>query len=325
MRRWLGAALDWRFAAVVARVDSLSGRIEQLEGGLESVTLKLRELASTLGELRQLAGEMPQAAADATAARGLLEHRVQPMLRAIVAEESDNRRRLYALRASPDYEAAYLDPSPMVSITVATRSRPELLVRRALPSLLAQTHANLEVLVVGDAASHDVAEAVAALGDARVRYANLSQRITSRADPGTHWLVGSTMARNEAARSASGRWLLHFDDDDHLRPDSIASLLELAREQHAEVAYGGFETHEPDGGVERSLAFPPQPGLFGWQGALLHAGLRFFERELVAAHLGVAGDMYLLERMLRAGVRFAMLDSLVWDYYPSSIWEPSSA
>jgi hypothetical protein len=32
--------------------------------------------------------------------------------------------------------------------------------------------------------------------------------------------------------------------------------------------------------------------------------------------------MYMLERMLRAGVRFAMLDEIVLDYFPSTLWEP---
>ena len=86
------------------------------------------------------------------------------------------------------------------------------------------------------------------------------------------------MARNEAARHARGQWILHFDDDDHLRPNTIARLLAVAREQRAEVAYGGFEQHEPDGRSESYLAFPPQFGKFAWPAALVHGGLRYFER-----------------------------------------------
>lgn len=296
----LARALDWRFGSVNARVDALGERI----GGLEE---QLDSIAAALGEVR-------------------------PVLRAIVAEEAENRRRLHARRDTERYAAAYTDPRPLVSVTAATRDHPELLLSRALPSLLAQTHDELEVLVVGDAAAAELGEAVAALGEAvaalgdrRVSYANLTQRVSAHEDPRRRWLVGSTMARNEAARRAAGRWLLHFDDDDHLRPQAIASLLELAREQRAEVAYGGFEEHDPEGGAVRRLAFPPRSDSFGWQGALVHGELGFFERELVAAHLGRAGDDYLLERMLRAGVRFAMLEEVVWDYFPSTVWSGSSA
>jgi hypothetical protein len=37
----------------------------------------------------------------------------------------------------------------------------------------------------------------------------------------------------------------------------------------------------------------------------------------VGAALGTPGDWFLLERMLRAGVRFGYVDQLVFDYYPS--------
>jgi len=285
IRGALARALDWRFRAVLGRLDALGERLEHLERSVDT--------------------------------------RVQPMLRAILDEESQNRRRLHALRAEPFYEAAFTDPDPLVSVTVATWQRTELLVRRALPSLLAQTHENLEVIVVGDAVGADVGEAIAALGDPRVSYANLTQRITAHPDAERHWLVGSAMARNEASRRASGRWLLHFDEDDHLRPDAVTSLLGLARERRAEAAYGGFDTHHPDGSVTRALEFPPRPTQFGFQGALLHAGLRFFERELFAGALELPGDIYLLERMLRSGVRFAMLEQVVWDYYLTRTWVDS--
>jgi hypothetical protein len=234
------------------------------------------------------------------------------LVHALAADDAGNRRRLYALRADPGYAEPFTAADPLVSITVPTRGdRPELLAR-ALRSLLAQTHQRLEILVVADGP-----EPLDGVDDPRIHYANLTQRTLAHADPQRHWLVGSTMARNEATRLARGAWLLHFDDDDTLRPDAIAALLELARAERVEVAYGGFVEHSPRGTGDPVHAFPPAEGRFGWQGALVHGGLRFFERELVAAHLGVPGDMFMLRRMLSAGVRFAALDRVVWDYYPS--------
>jgi hypothetical protein len=319
--RGLKRALDWRFGAIAARLDGLYGRVDDLDRKQELIGDRLGQLTTMLDQLRGLAAQMPQTAEHASATHALLEQQLQPALRAILDEQAENRRRLYRLRADPGYDEPFTDPDPLVSITVATIGRAAL-PDRALPSLLGQTHTHLEVIVVGDAASADVAEAVLASGDPRVRYANLSQRITAHEDPRRHWLAGSTMARNEATRRAKGSWLVHFDDDDHLRPDAIASLLELAREQRAEVVYGGFEEHRPDGASSVGIGFPPRLGCFSWAGALVHGGLRFFERELVAADLEMPGDMYLLERMLRAGVRFALLDEVVLDYFPSTLWEP---
>lgn len=281
MRRRLRHAIDWRLGAITGRLDDLARQVALL--------------------------------------RETLDDEVRPVLRTLVAEESENRRRLTAARAAEGYDRAWSDPDPLVSVTIPTRDRPRSLLERSLPSVLAQTHANLDVIVVGDAAGPEIAEAVLAIGDPRVRWADLTQRIEAHPDPRRHWLVASGMARNEARRLARGAWLLHFDDDDALRPKAIEQLLAQARLTHAEVVYGAFEQHAPGGGLERFGAFPPAPGGFGWQGAIHHAALPF-ERELVAAHLRTPGDHWLLERMLRAGVRFAMVEPVVWDYYPSQLW-----
>jgi hypothetical protein len=272
IRRRLREALEWRFGAVTGRLDAVRGRLDGLEARLVAFDGTFTELNARLDELRRLTALLPQAVEDASVARAAIEHRVQPMLRTLVDEESGNRRRLFELRNSAAYAEAYSDPDPLVSVVLATIGRGDLLVSRSLPSLLSQSHANLEVLVVGDAAQPEVGEAVTALGDPRVHYANLSQRLVAHAEPQRHWLVGSTMARNEATRRAGGRWLLHFDDDDYLHPAAIAALLELARERRAEVAYGGFEQHDPDGRRARHIGFPPEWGGFAWPGALMHGG-----------------------------------------------------
>ncbi len=322
IRRLLARPLDWRLSAVIARLDALGGRVEGLDARLQGLDARLVQIAAELDDVRGLTAALAPMAENAAAMRAMLEQRVEPLVRAIADEEAENRRRLHAVRGAGEYEQAYLDPDPLVSITVPTRGRALPLTERALPSLLSQTHANIEILVVGDAAAPELEKSVLALDDPRIRYANLSQRITAHPDPRRHWLVGSTMARNEATRRASGRWLLHFDDDDHLRPDTVASLLQVARERHAEVAYGGFEEHHPDGVSTTGVGFPPRLGCFSWAGALVHTGLRFFERELLAAHLEIPGDVYMLERMLRVGVRFALLEEVVLDYFPSTLWEP---
>jgi len=263
---------------------------------------------------------MGRVAEDASITRTIIEHRVQPVLRAILDEEAANRRRLFSLRESARYDEAYREADPLVSVVVTAIGPGDLLLQRALPSVLAQTHENLEVLVMGDATAPELEHAVAATGDARVSFSRLSQRLVTHDDGDRHWLVGSTMARNEAARRARGRWILHFDHDDHLRPSAVASLLGLAREARAEVVYGGFEEHSPDGPARRTLAFPPQVESFAWPAALIHGGLRFFERELFASELELPGDMYMLVRMLRAGVRFGMLEEVLLDYFPSRLW-----
>jgi hypothetical protein len=317
IRERLRNAAAWRLKALVDRLDSLTERSGAIERRLDGIEEKLTGLRATVEELGANAATLPRALEEVAALRATIDERVDPMLRVIVDKESENRRALYGLRADPAYASAFTDPDPLVSIVIATVGRAEL-VGRALPSLLSQSHANIEVLVVGDHAPPQAEEALASIGDPRVRYWNLTQQLSIHKDPRRRWLVGSTMARNEAARHARGQWLMHFDDDDHLRPNSIAGLLALAREQRAEVSYGGFEQHHPAGGSSSHIGFPPRWGTFAWPAALIHGGLRFFERELVATHLELPGDVYLLTRMLRVGVRFAMLDEVVLDYFPAA-------
>jgi glycosyltransferase involved in cell wall biosynthesis len=206
-------------------------------------------------------------------------------------------------------------------------------MNRALKSALAQTHAPLEVVVVGDAAGGSTGAAIEALGDPRVRFFDLTQRFVHPVAR-RHWLTAATLTRNEAYRQAQGRWIADLDDDDALRPDAVERLLALARAQRLEVAYGTLEQHHPTGPNSFIGTFPPrlveepqQDAPYRiWEGrascgALVHAGLRLFAREHIAAEIGQPGDFYRVERMVLAGVRFGMLDAVVYDYYPSWLWE----
>jgi Glycosyl transferase family 2 len=278
-----------------ARMHDTQQRLTALE---EALTIS-REALSTSRETRDLAAEM------------------RVVLRALAAEESANRRRLYELRADADYAAAWAEPRPLVTVTVATRDRPELLASRSLPSILAQSYGELEVIVVGDTAEASTEEVVRGLADPRVTFRNLPHRVHISDDPWRRWLVAATMARNEAMRLARGRWVVAFDDDDAMHADCVERLLERAREDRLEAVYGRVLARcqtDPPFEIGR---FPPELGRFTWAAGMYHAGLRFFQRELFAADMSVPGDWFMAERMLRAGVRFGMVDAVLCDIYPS--------
>jgi hypothetical protein len=288
-------ALDRRFDALTARID-----------GLE------RQLAA-------VADAQAGTVAATHAVRESIDDTLVPVLRTLAADDPGHRQRLHELRAGDGYDLAWDEPEPLVTISIPTRNRPRLLAERSLASALAQTYERIEVIVVGDAAGPDTLAAVEHAADTRVRFLNLTQR-WEPADPKRRWLTGSTLARNEAYRLASGRWLVDLDDDDALLPDAVERLLGLARAQRLELAYGVLEQHEPDGGTTRLGGFPPAFGRFGWQGAIVHSGLRFFAREHVASDLGHPGDWFRMERMLRAGVRIGHLPEVTCSYFPSSLW-----
>jgi glycosyltransferase involved in cell wall biosynthesis len=237
-------------------------------------------------------------------------------------DEAVTRRLLDAARAAPDYDAPFTEPAPLVSICIPTYTNYRGLVERAVPSALAQDHKNIEVVVVGDAASPETAAAINELGDPRVRYENLAVRGPYPQDPHRRWLVAGTGPLNRSIDLARGGWITILNDDDALRPNHASMLVAAAQAERAEVVYGKFEQHAPDGSTEVIGVFPPETHRFGWQCAVQHRAIaRLFRYELAAALFNEPGDWHRARRMLRSGVRFSMIDEIVFDYYPSLLWD----
>lgn len=304
IRRWLARALDRRFEALHHRVEALDHRVE-------AHSARLSEELSTVARDVQLVDEAVRALAQR------VDEQLMPTLRVLAGGDAQNRRMLADARAHPDYSSAYEEPEPLVTVILPTHGRPELLRSRSLPAVLGQTHRRLEVLVVGDGPDPEAEQVVRELDDERVRWTHTSQRYVYP-ESHRHWLAASTLTRNEGYRLAEGRWLFDFDDDDSLPPDAIEILLEAARERRAEAVQGVLRSHAPDGSTSQIAG--ELPSRLPLKGALVHAHLRFFEREHVASALAEPGDWFRGERMLRAGVRIELLDLVTYDYYPSTLW-----
>jgi hypothetical protein len=316
VRRRLAHVLDRRFFALHDRVAELSTRVDELSRGA----------AERDAELRRAMAPALRSAADYAETRRLLEaissrltDEIAPALQIMAGNDSENRRLLEAARCDPEYELAFTEPEPLVTVVMPTYRRAELLSTRALPSVLAQNYERLQVLVMGDATDADTETAVREIDDPRVTFTNLTQRYF-HPDPHRHWLAAATLARNEGYRLAQGRWLVDVDDDDALPSDAVECLLEHARERTLETVQGVIRHHWPDGHWS-AIVFSPERSL-SLTGALVHAHLRFFAREHVAAAFGVGGDVFRGERMLRAGVRIGALDRITYEYYPATLWQP---
>ena len=104
---------------------------------------------------------------------------------------------------------------PDVSVVIPTLNRPELAVR-AVRSALGQTHSSLEVIVVVDGPDPATEQALAAIGDDRVRVIVLPER------------GKAPNARNQGALAARGKWTALLDDDDEWLPSKLEIQLALA-------------------------------------------------------------------------------------------------
>ena len=152
-----------------------------------------------------------------------------------------------ARRLTPEYQAAFELERPLVSVCIATYNRAELLTGRCLPSLLAQTYDNLEILVVGDGCTDHTEAAVAALRDPRIRFLNRPARGVYPEDPHLRWMVAGTDPINQALDLARGQFITHLDDDDAHLPQRIQALLDLIRAQRADLVWHPFDYEKQPG------------------------------------------------------------------------------
>ena len=242
------------------------------------------------------------------------------ILQVIYDNEPSQRERLWALREAPEYAAPFDVPDPLVTVYIPTYTNAAALASRSIPSVLAQTYANFELLVIGDGATPEVEEAARSFDDPRVRFENLRLRGPYPADHKRRWFVAGTAPDNEALRVARGHWLAPNGDDDAFTPDHLQVLLDDARNRRLELSYGLIRRIAPDGSKQLLGAWPPKAYDFGVQSVLFHRGLRMFQFELTDALFGVPGDWGWMRRMLRVGVRIGRVNVPVVDYFPSRLW-----
>jgi len=163
----------------------------------------------------------------------------------------------------------------LISVVMPVRDA-ERWVGAAVASLLAQTHADFELLVFDDASCDRSAEIVERFGDPRIRLFRKPQ-------------AGHTTWLREGVERARGEIVARMDADDVARPQRFARQLAYLR-QHPECVALGAEVLiiDPDGrpigerGVPLAHAAIEAELLEGRGGALVHP-VAIFRREALLA------------------------------------------
>src|SRR2546423_14232984 len=106
---------------------------------------------------------------------------------------------------------------PTVSVVVPTHNRSRMLIQ-TLDSVCRQRDVEVEIVVVNDGSIDETLDAIARLGDARIR-------VLDESPP-----AGVSAARNRGIQSAAGDWIAFLDDDDLWSPDKLRNQLAAARE-----------------------------------------------------------------------------------------------
>ena len=112
-------------------------------------------------------------------------------------------------------------------------------ISRSLDSLLAQTHPDLEIVVVDDGSSDNVREI---LTEYTAKHSNIKAIYKENG--------GVTSARLRGVEESSGNWIAFMDGDDFVEPQMYGRMLELALEHGADISHCGHQIHFPDSRIE---------------------------------------------------------------------------
>lgn len=220
--------------------------------------------------------------------------------------------RLQDLRESADYDSAWTDPAPLVSVRIASYRDTDALINRAVASVQAQSYENWELIIVNDGPNPETRSAIDALNNPKIRYEEFPQRSRYPEDPHLRWMVAGSPGMNRGVELAQGQWIAPLDDDDEFAPDHIENLLDIARSTQAEFVYGAIQQLRLLSGDQAKIySDPPVAGQISMQAAIYHAGLRFMTYDTESWRLDEPGDWNLIRRMKDIGVRMASTEEYV--------------
>lgn len=140
----------------------------------------------------------------------------------------------------------------LVSVVTPTHKRSDTLLR-AVESVLRQSYANIEMLVVddnepGDSFSRETQRLLSTVRDPRVRYVSQKKHINGAA------------ARNAGIRTARGAYVAFLDDDDEWFPEKVEKQLRFLEDRRVQGVSCLYELFL-DGRLDRKGPFIPDDNL----------------------------------------------------------------
>ena len=213
--------------------------------------------------------------------------------------------------------------TPTVSVLTACLDRPYLLRTRAIPSVLDQTYAGWELIVVGHPSDGGaVREVVDAFDDDRIRYVELDGGDRSSLPPPESFPTVVAAALDQGAARAAGELIALLGDADRFLPHHLGGCVDALGRTGADLVCGPVIVREPGTGSERTEPAPrtdPAAGERLMDGADVLVTSSVCFRADSRAHPNVddgaepAGGW---RAMVRSGARLAILEdpqAVVWD------------
>ena len=230
--------------------------------------------------------------------------------------------RFHRVRDDVPYGVHWHDP--LVSVLIPTHNRTDLLLSRALPSVLAQTYTNLHI-VMGEHGCTDNTNYRAASflrqngwSEKRMWFVRLPRRQTYPPTAENHWLVGPVAPLNAMLRDGVfGAWIARIDDDDTWTPDHVETLLRAAQAGDYEFISSAYE-RERDGVREMVSHDGGDPPIGGTQTWLYRSYLKFmrYNPDCWRKSWNRVNDTDLADRFRKAGVRIGWIPDVTAHVLP---------
>ncbi len=207
---------------------------------------------------------------------------------------------------------------PLVSVVVPTFNEAPASLTASFDSLIAQTHANFECLVVDESSDPGLADACQALcrRDPRFRYIRPPER------------VGLAASLNLGIAQAVGAYIARFDGDDLCHPERLAAQVAYLQ-SHSDIDLVGcaLEIIDDAGEVSALRRYPAEHDAIArrmqFTSAIAHPTVVIRAAVLQAAggydpRFRYAEDLELWLRLLGRGARFANLERPLLKYRQTS-------
>jgi len=155
-------------------------------------------------------------------------------------------------------------PEPLVSVITHSRRGPHFLRTRSIPSVLRQSYANWELIVVGGGGHARLGELLASYRDGRMRAVGAAPAAQVGRPAQARARAAAGSAHNRALETARGEIVAVLEDGDEFLPGHIAECVEALRKRDADLVYGKVIVRDIETGVERDEYEP-------WDDALQRA------------------------------------------------------
>lgn len=206
---------------------------------------------------------------------------------------------------------------PKVSVVIPLYNK-EHCIGRTLRSVLAQSCADLEVVVVNDGSTDGSLRVVEVIHDERLRVIDKPNE-------------GVSATRNRGMKEALGEYVFLLDADDLVSPNALEVLMDLERDfPNCDIYTASFLEKDENGNIVKRCVngrrgISEEPFKEEWNGTLfLRFGNMFFRRTLLQQVGGIREDLTLYEdkewlmRMFAYGVKVCMSPTVILDYVRTS-------